>query len=166
MIMPSAVACAAQSEASLSRLFLIDSNVYVRAFRDSAFGAELQEFHRRTLPRLVLSGVVAAELLVGVQRPERERALRRALIEPFRARRRLVTPMGSTWELVARIDRSLRTRSANRTRLQQRSFLHDLLIAATAREIGATVISDNVADFSLIARHVEIAFVQPFPPSP
>jgi predicted nucleic acid-binding protein len=146
--------------------YLLDSNVYIRAFRDASFGAILQEFHRRTLPRLVLSAVVATELLVGVQRADRERALRRALIEPFRARRRLIVPSWQTWELVARVDQSLRKRSANRPRLEQRSFLHDMLIAATARELGATVITDNVDDFTLIARHLDFAFVQPFPPSP
>ena len=41
-----------------------------------------------------------------------------------------------------------------------------MLIAATARELGATIITDNVADFTLIARHLDIAFVQPFPPLP
>ena len=139
----------------MSRLYLLDSNVYIRAFRELAFGAELQDFHRRNLPRLVLSAVVAAELLVGAQRPDRERGLRR-----------LLTPAWSTWELVARLDQSLRRRAATRTRLEQRSFLHDMLIAASAREVGATIITNNVADFTLIARHVDIAFVQPFPPSP
>lgn len=150
----------------MSPPYLLDSNVYIRAFRDPAFGVALQEFHRCALPRLVLSAVVATELLVGAQRPDRERALRRALIEPFRARRRLVTPGWRTWELVVRLDQSLRKRSANRSRLEQRSFLHDMLIAATARELGATVVTDNVADFALIARHLDFAFVQPFPPSP
>ena len=40
-----------------------------------------------------------------------------------------------------------------------------MLIAATARELGATVITENVADFALLARHLEFAFVPPFPPS-
>ena len=150
----------------MSRLFLLDSNVYIRAFRDETFGLELQDFHRRHLPRLVLSGVVAAELLVGALRPERERAVRTALIEPFLGRRRLLAPGWSTWDLTTRIDRSLRKRPANRARLEQRSFMHDMLIAATAREVGATIITDNTADFALIARHIDIAFVQPFPPSP
>lgn len=150
----------------MSRPYLLDSNVYIRAFRDATFGAVLQEFHRRSLSRLVLSTVVATELLVGAQRPDRERAVRRALIEPFRVRRRLVTPGWSTWELVTRVDRSLRKRPANRSRLDQRSFLHDMLIAATVRELGATLVTDNVADFALIARHLDFAFVQPFPPSP
>ena len=150
----------------MSRLYLLDSNVYIRAFRDPAFGAELQDFHRRTLPRLILSAVVASELLIGTQRTDRERSLRRALIEPFLARRRLVVPSWSNWQLVARLDQSLRRRAANRSRLEQRSFLHDMLIAATARELGATVITDNVADFVLISRHLDFACVRPFPPSP
>lgn len=150
----------------MSPPYLLDSNVYIRAFRDAAFGEELREFHRRMLPRLVLSAVVATELLVGAQRADRERALRRALIEPFRTRRRLMTPGWQTWERVARIDQALRKRAAHRSRLEQRSFLHDMLIAATARELGATVITDNVDDFTLIARHLDFAFVQPFPPSP
>ena len=92
--------------------------------------------------------------------------MRRALIEPFQSRRRLLAPAWSTWALVARIDQDLRRRPGYRTRLEQRSFFHDMLIAASAREIGAAVITENVADFAVIARHVDIAFVPPFPPSP
>lgn len=150
----------------MSRLYLLDSNVYIRAFRDPAFGIELQAFHRWALPRLALSAVVATELLIGVQRADRARAVRRALVEPFRARRRLITPGWSTWRVVARVDQTLRKRAQNRSRLEQRSFLHDMLIAATARELGATVVTDNVADFTRISHQLDFAFVQPFPPSP
>lgn len=147
----------------MSRLYLLDSNVYIRAFRDAAFGAALQEFHRRHLPRLVLSAVVGAELLVGARRADREWVVRRALVEPFRSRRRLHTPSWSTWVLVARVDQALRRLAAQRPRLDKRSFFHDMLIAASAREIGATIITENGADFALIARHLDIAFVPPFP---
>jgi len=150
----------------VSRLYLVDSNVYIRAFRDAAFGAELQAFHRDNLARLIVSAVVATELLVGAQKPDRERAVLRTLIEPFRARRRLFTPSWSTWALAATIDRGLRRYAAHRTRLAQRSFMHDMLIAATAREVGATIITENTKDFALIGRHVDIAFVPPWPPTP
>ena len=150
----------------MSRLYLLDSNIYIRAFRDADFGRDLQEFHRRNLSRLVISAVVATELLVGAQRADRERTLRLTLIEPFRQRRRLLTPMWSTWDLAAKIDRGLRARPAHRSRLEQRSFMHDILIAASAREVGATIITENVADFALIGRHVDIAFVLPWPPMP
>jgi len=147
----------------VSRLYLIDSNVYIRAFREVAFGAELQAFHRDNLARLVVSAVVATELLVGAQKPDRERAVLRTLIEPFLTRRRLITPSWSTWAFVASIDRGLRRQAANRTRLEQRSFMHDMLIAATAREIGATIITENAKEFAVIGRHVDIAFVPPWP---
>lgn len=150
----------------MNRLYLIDSNVYIRAFRELEFGRALQEFHRVNLSCLIMSAVVASELLIGAQKPDRERAVRRTLIDPFRARRRLITPTWSTWEQAAKIDRGIRIRLANRTKLEQRSFMQDILIAASAREVGATIISENTSDFTLIGRHVDIAFVPPWPPSP
>ncbi|MGI8508322.1 MAG: type II toxin-antitoxin system VapC family toxin [Gemmatimonadaceae bacterium] len=144
----------------------MDSNIYIRAFREAAFGVELQDFHRLNLSRLVVSAVVASELLVGAQKPDRERAVVRTLVEPFRVRRRLITPSWSTWALAATVDRAIRRQPANRTRLAQRSFMQDILIAASAREIGATIITENTADFTLIGRHIDIAFVLPWPPTP
>lgn len=150
----------------MSRRYLIDSNVYIRAFRDAAFGSALREFHRANLARIVMSVVVASELLVGARTPDGERAVIRTLVEPFRARGRLITPSWSTWALAAKADRALRRQPSNRTRLAQRSFMHDVLIAASAREIGATIVTGNAADFALIGRHMDIAFVPPWPPSP
>jgi predicted nucleic acid-binding protein len=123
----------------------------------------LQEFHRRELPRVVVSAIVASEVLVGAQSPRRERAVRVTLIEPFRARRRFIVPGWSTWVLATAIDRRLRARPTIRGRLAERSFFQDILIAASARELGATIITLNTADFGLIGRHVDITFVEPWP---
>jgi len=147
-------------------VYLLDSNVYIRGFREMTFGRELQEFHRRELRRLVVSAVVASEVLVGAQSPGRERAVRRTLVEPFRARRRFVVPGWSTWALATAIDRRLRALPAIRARLGERSFFQDILIAASARELGATIVTLNTADFALIARHVDITFVEPWPRLP
>jgi predicted nucleic acid-binding protein len=144
-------------------VYLLDSNIYIRAFREAAFGRELQEFHRAELPRLVVSAVVASELLIGAQRLDRERALRKTLIEPFQARRRFITPSWSTWEVATAVDCRLRSRTGTQSRLAQRSFFHDILIAATARELGATIITMNLDDFALIARHIDIAYAGPWP---
>jgi predicted nucleic acid-binding protein len=135
-------------------------------FRKAAFGAELQAFHHAALARLVVSAVVASELLVGAQTPDRERALVRTLVEPFRARHRLLVPSWRTWERAAKIDRGVRRQAANCAQLAQRSFMQDILIAASAREVGATIITENVVDFTLIGRHIDIAFVPPWPPTP
>lgn len=147
-------------------MYLLDSNVYIRGFRERTFGRELQEFHQRELPRLVVSAVVASEVLVGAQSARRERAVRRTLVEPFRARRRFVVPGWSTWALATAIDRRLRARPAIRARLAERSFFQDILIAASARELGATIVTLNTADFGLIGRHVDITFLSPWPPQP
>lgn len=144
-------------------MYLLDSNVYIRAFVDPAVGQELQRFHAEHLSRLVLSAVVASELLVGALSPARERGLRRGLLEPFRTRRRFHVPSWATWELATSIDRRLRSRGGLRASLAQRGFFHDILIAATARELGATIITYNVADFALIARVVAIRFAAPWP---
>jgi predicted nucleic acid-binding protein len=85
-------------------VYLLDSNVYLRAFRELAFGRELQEFHQRELRRLVVSAVVVSDVLVGAQSARRERTGHRTLVEPFRARRRFVVPGWSTWMRATAID--------------------------------------------------------------
>jgi predicted nucleic acid-binding protein len=147
-------------------VYLLDSNVYIRAFRELAFGRELQEFHQRELSRLVVSAVVALEVLVGAQSARRERAVHRTLVEPFRARRRFVVPGWNTWVWATAIDRRLRARPTVRGRLAERSFFQDILIAASARELGATIVTFNTADFALIGRHMDITFVEPWPRQP
>ena len=142
-------------------IHLIDSNVYIHGFRDSAFGEILRQFHRKHLPHLVLSVVVVHELLVGAANATRERSLRRGLIEPFRARQRLHVPAQQTWEMAASIDQRLRKRIDLQSKLQTRSFANDILIAASARELGAIILTENSADFSIIASVLDFRFIQP-----
>ena len=128
-------------------IHLIDSNVYLHGFRDLGFGEILRQFHLKHLPRLVLSAVVAHELLVGAANAGRERSLRRGLVEPFRTRQRLHVPARQTWEMAAKIDRRLRKQINLEPKLRTRSFANDILIAASARELGAIILTENSADF-------------------
>src|SRR6266508_475243 len=144
-------------------MFLLDSNVYIAGFNDAAFGAGFRAFHQAHLPRMGLSSVVVHELLVGPRDRHRERALRRAIIEPFRAPRRIHVPGARTWELAAALDRGLRALGGFDASLGRRSFANDLLIAASAREIGATIITQNLADFALVRRVVDIRYEPPWP---
>jgi predicted nucleic acid-binding protein len=89
--------------------------------------------------------------------------LRRGLIEPFRARRRIHVPEARTWELAARLDRRLRATGGFAASLAQRSFGNDLLIAASARELGATIITQNLAHFAIIRQVVDIRYDPPWP---
>ena len=142
---------------------LLDSSVYIRAFREPAFGEEFRAFHQRVLPNLVLSAVVASEILIGALTPECERAFRRGILEPFQARRRLHVPTWSTWDGATSVDRRMRRRSGYQSQLDRRSFFQNILIAASARDIGATVITLNTRDFERIGEFIDIAIVEPWP---
>jgi predicted nucleic acid-binding protein len=144
-------------------MFLLDSNVYIASFNDAAFGEGFRAFHRSQLPRIVLSAVVVHELLVGARDQRRERLLRRGIIEPFRARRRIHVPGLRACELAAELDRRLRARGGLAASLAQRSFANDLLIAVSAREIGATIITRNLADFALVRRVIDVRYEAPWP---
>lgn len=144
-------------------MYLLDSNVYIRGFNDSKFGEELREFHGNYLPQVTLSIVVVHELLVGATTAAKERSLRRGLIDPFKVRRRIHLPNQRTWELSATVDRRLRRLKRFNAILAKRSFFNDILIAATARDLGATIITENQRDFAIIGQVLDIKFSLPWP---
>ena len=144
-------------------MFLLDSNVYIRGIREASFNAQIERFFRAHLPSVVMSAVVASELLVGARTPTISRTLTRTFVDPFVARRRFLVPSWSAWQWATEIDRGLRKQGKHRATLGQRSFFHDMLIASTARETGATIVTFNTADFALIAQHVDIDVVEPWP---
>ena len=144
-------------------IYLVDSNVYIHGFRETAFGESLRQFHQQHLPHLVLSVVVAHEILVGAATSRKWQAFRRGIVEPFRARRRLHVPAASIWELAASVDRRLRPRPDLASKLGTRSFFNDMLIAASARTLGATVITENAEDFGLISTVLDIQYATPWP---
>ncbi len=148
-------------------MYLLDSNVYIRAFTRPDDVPDFQSFHRQQLPRILLSAVVVHELLVDATAPDRRRQVEKGLIEPYRSRGRIHTPALSTWELAAEADRRLRAFGTYSGSLLQRSFANDLLIAATARELGATILTYNTSDFLLIARVMPLKVSLPWPaPTP
>jgi len=140
---------------------LLDANIYIRASRDGAFRLELRDWHRTHLPQLVLSTVVAFELLIGARDARQEREIDRSLVLPMRTRRRLHTPTYATWHTAAQVARRLGGPLGER--LATRGFFDDLLLAATARELGATLITDNLRDFAAIATVLDFRFAAPWP---
>lgn len=147
-------------------IYLVDSSVYIHAFRDAAFGEALRDFHRQHLPHLVLSAVVVHELLVGAATALKAQSLQRGMVQPFQARQRVHVPARHTWALAASVDRRLRKRSALATKLRTRSFANDMLIAASARELGAMIVTENMDDFRLISSVLDIHCAQPWPDAP
>jgi predicted nucleic acid-binding protein len=144
-------------------IYLIDSNVYVHGFREAAFGEALRWFHQKNLPRLVLSAVVVHKLLVGATTVANERSFRRGIVEPFRLRQRFHVPARQTWDLATKIDRRLRKQRNLQSKLRTRGFFNDMMIAASAREIGAVIVTENREDFGIISDVVDIHYIEPWP---
>ncbi len=131
-------------------MFLIDTNYYVRAIRDAAFGDQFRAWHAASLAELVLSAVVLHELLVGATDAHIRRRLEVAYAEPFRRRSRVLVPSPAVWERAADADTALRKDGRYAALLGQRGFANDLLIALSARAIGATVVTENETHFAIL----------------
>ena len=95
-----------------------------------------------------LSAVVLAELRAGAYRPvdaKRLEALRRL----FQARSRLLAPTFTDWDLAGEVLARLRRKFYLEGKGLSRLF-SDVLIALSARRIGAVVVTSNRADFERI----------------
>ena len=146
------------------RPLVLDTNVYVRALRDGAAARALEAFTVAAAPWLFLHSVVALELLAGAIAPGLERRTRESLLEPFERRGRIVTPTHEAWTRAgAAVARLIRegTRSAGRG--ITRSFVNDCLIAASARDHGFLLVTENTADFEALGAVLPVAAVAPWP---
>jgi len=144
-------------------MYLLDTNLYIRALTDSEFGAEVETFQQAALPRLWVSAVVMYEVVVGARDARHAARWKRWLVRPFRTRSRILVPRQSTWWLAAEIRRRLRDTKGYDGSLARASLQNDLLIAATCREVGATLITANVRDFRLIASAIGLRYETSFP---
>jgi predicted nucleic acid-binding protein len=143
--------------------YILDTNLYIYAARDLGWKASLRAFLERHMPDMYLHSTVATELLAGARTPQLERETQRRLIEPFEATGRVITPTHGSWkragQTVARLVRD-KVMSANGI---PGSFLNDCLIAASARDQGVTIVTDNVSDFQLISSVTRVDYVAPWP---
>jgi predicted nucleic acid-binding protein len=71
---------------------------------------------------------------------------------------RLVTPSSEVFEWAGAVLRKLKLAGRN---VRDASLCNDVLIALTARSIGATVVTSNVPDFAAIQQVEPFAFEVP-----
>ncbi len=95
-----------------------------------------------------LSAVVILELLVGARSPRDRRALK-ALVTDFRRSGRILVPTASVYEEAGEVLRRLQAEMGYGVSGAS-SLVNDVLIALSARSIGATVITQNRGDFEAI----------------
>lgn len=148
------------------RKFVLDTNCFVDASRTDVEAAAFTEFCAWAAPRLYLSTVVAAELRAGAGSAKDRRTLERQILSPYMRRGRLVNPSPAAWEALGTTLATLVADEGLVLRDVRRSFVFDILIARSCREMGAILVSRNVTDLSRIAKVFAFEFVPPYPGMP
>lgn len=127
---------------------LLDTNVLIDFLR-AGMHAEWVLGGHGTVVRFI-SAVALLELRLGADTPKRKKAVDR-LHQAFQFGRML----GLTPSILDHAGRLFRTMYGNASGLRDRlGPMNDVLIALTAREIGATIVTSNVLEFRRIARKV------------
>ena len=122
--------------------YVLDTNLYVKAFRNEEGAKELERYFTDFTPNTYLSSVVFHELLVGASTPSKVRQIREDLLGPLTRAGRVITPSHPPG--TRRGPRSPRWHGKNpRTEECSKSLVNDFLLAASCREAGATLVTDN-----------------------
>jgi predicted nucleic acid-binding protein len=135
--------------------YLLDTNVYLEAFRSEERKSRFRQLFFPLLPATFLASVVAYELNVNAK-DGRTRNLLREFIGPMERTGRCVSPTFGDWVEAAAVVTNIEAR-ARGWRSKLPSLLNDILIALCARRIGAILISYNKEDFQLIRRYKDFA---------
>lgn len=144
--------------------YIFDTNVYIRAWRDTgARHLELDDFFQRHVTLTYLSSVVYHELLVGATGPAMARDLSSHLAEPFLRTKRVIAPSHRAWTVAAQAITDLAQTGGLERRNLPRGFANDALIAASCREHGLTLVTENERDFRQLQQRIDFSFVAPWP---
>lgn len=127
---------------------LLDTNVFIDYLRTDLYADWIFGGVNNIIR--FLSSVVLMELRIGADTVRRQRAVDR--IEAAFPTSRLIAPLPLLFDQAGRLFRTLHGDGSG---LDDRlGPVNDLLIALTARQIGATVLTSNVEEFRQIGRHL------------
>ena len=143
------VVSAARMPSKKIKFAILDSSVYIENFRTGRFAAEI--FQPTYVHRC--SSVVLHELLRGA-RSQNEKHF----VFDLQERSHVVTPSARHWMDAAELLHAIRKREHyDVSKLRELAF--DVLIALSARSIGATLITCNKIDFQAIRRYLPFHLV-------
>jgi predicted nucleic acid-binding protein len=141
--------------------FVFDTNVAIRAARDRDERGRFNSFIRAKRGQVWLHATVWLELEVGA-RQEHERAALDSFVEPFVDTDRVLVPSQDAWRRAGRV--LARLADDHGVDVRRSSVHHDAIIAASTRERDFTIVTNNLADFQLIAPYLsKLTFVAPYP---
>src|SRR5262245_9250463 len=130
--------------ARVPRKFVLDTNCFIDASHTDGQATAFAEFCAWAAPRLYLSTVVAAELRAGAGSEADRRVLEERVLSPYVRRGRVLNPSSIAWEALGTTLAALVDKEGIVLHNVRRSFVFDILIARSCREMGATLVSSNV----------------------
>jgi predicted nucleic acid-binding protein len=148
-----------------ARKYVLDTQLFIQAFRDIGANEALQEFHRLFAPFEYFSVVVAQELRAGITRPQDRRALERHVLSVFERANRVITPSANAWHRSGDLLAEMARKEGLESSRVSKAFGNDVLLAVSCREAGCLLVTDNRRDFARIRRFLEFDFTEPWPPS-
>ncbi len=147
----------------VARKYVLDTQLFIDAFRDCAANESLQRFHRAFAPFEHFSVVVAQELRAGVKRRDDRRALERNVLTVFERAGRTISPSADAWHRSGDLLSDMARTEGLEVGRVSKSFANDVLLALSCREAGCLLVTDNERDFQRIRRYVDFDFTKPWP---
>jgi predicted nucleic acid-binding protein len=135
---------------------ILDTGIYIGHWETGEYDALLSDVRSGFVVRH--SAVVLSELRRGA----RTAAARRRVDGLFRLARVVWEPKSADWWEAGKLVRDIGDREGWEIN-KRREFQNDALIALTARRHGATVVTNNRTDFSLLKSRLNIAILYPEP---
>jgi predicted nucleic acid-binding protein len=146
-----------------TRKYVLDTQIFIDAFRDRTANEALQRFHRAFAPFEYLSVVVAQELRAGVTQERDRKVLERNVLDVFERAGRTFAPTASAWHRSGDLLSDMARTEGLEIGRVSKSFANDVLLALSCREAGCVLVTGNERDFHRIRRYVSFEYVKPWP---
>jgi predicted nucleic acid-binding protein len=147
----------------MARKYVLDTSLYVRAFRSVEAAAELEHFYTNFTPAIYLSSVVLHELLAGSNSPRKRRDIEEKIARPLNRVARLITPSHAAWEDAGILLSRMSLKEKLDLKRAPKSLVLDLLLASSCKEAGVILITENLKDFGRIRGYTSFEFTEPWP---
>jgi len=147
----------------VARKYVLDTQLFVQAFRDRAANNVLQQFHRAFAPFEYLSAIVAQELRSGARRLQDRKALERHVLDVFEKANRIITPSTAAWHTAGDVLAEMARKEGLEIPRLSKAFANDVMLAVSCRESGVVLVTENERDFRRIRRFVQFEFTRPWP---
>ncbi len=134
--------------------YTLDTNLYIDAFADTALDDQVAAFLHRAAPLTYLSAIVVQELRAGASTTGQAHTLQSTIFGVFERRGRVFGPSPGAFKDCGRILAALWKRDGVPFRERPRSLVNDILLAASCRERGITLITGD-RDFKLIGAELK-----------